>query len=43
MKAESTVQILREWMQSRGLQILLAVEPLVKSQTSHQAPNELNF
>ena len=26
-----------------GLQIILAVEPLVKSQTSHRAPNELNF
>jgi len=30
-------------MQNRGLQIVLAVEPLVKTQTSHRAPNELNF
>jgi len=26
-----------------GLQIILAVDPLVKSQTSHRTPNEFNF
>jgi len=30
-------------MQSRGLQILLAVGPFLKYQISHRTPNELYF